>query len=129
MTPELTVLAYAGLLQVAQIIAYSLVASTQVSPKAAFGPRDKPIIVSGAVGRLSRAVDNHYSALILFTMAVVLIGLGDTSSPTTQTAAWVFLIARVLYVPAYVISFGPFRTVFWCVALGATTVMLIAGLP
>ena len=128
MTTELTVLSLAGLLQVAQFVAYSIAAATQISPKAALGPRDKPVVVTGKVARLARAMDNHYSALILFSLAVVVVTLGETSSPTTQTAAWVYLISRALYVPAYVIDAGPFRTIFWLTALGATTVMLIASL-
>ena len=128
MTPELTILALAGLLQVGQFCLYSVLANLQVPPKVALGPRDKTMELQGYAGRAGRAMDNHYSALILFTIAVTIITLSDQSTATTQTAAWVYLIARVLYVPAYLIGKGPWRSLIWFVGMAATTIMLISTL-
>ena len=41
MTPELTVLTLAALLQVLQFAAYSVAANRQVGPTVAMGPRDE----------------------------------------------------------------------------------------
>ena len=128
MTTELTILALAGLLQVGQFCLYSVLANLQVPPKVALGPRDKTMELQGYAGRAGRAMDNHYSALILFTIAVTIITLSDQSTGATQTAAWVYLIARVLYVPAYLIGKGPWRSLIWFVGIAATTIMLISTL-
>ncbi|WP_425091396.1 MAPEG family protein [Tropicimonas sp. S265A] len=128
MTPELTVLALAALLQVVQFVLYSITANLQVGPKRAMSPRDEPIHLTGAAGRLQRALNNHFEGLILFTIAVVLVTLSDQSSPVTQLCAHAYLIARILYVPAYVQGLAPWRSVIWMVGFLATVIMILATL-
>jgi uncharacterized MAPEG superfamily protein len=70
MTPELTVLALAGLVQAIQFAAFSITANLQVGPKVAMGPRDNVPTLKGTAGRLQRALNNHFEGLILFTLAV-----------------------------------------------------------
>lgn len=128
MTPELTALTLAALLQFIQFAAYSITANQQVGTKTALGPRDTPVQLSGLAGRLQRAMSNHYEALILFTIACVVVTLSGQSGPLTQTCAWIYLIARVLYVPAYAFGLSPWRSVVWFVGLLATVAMLLAAL-
>lgn len=128
MTPELTVLALAALLQVVQFVLYSVTANRQVGPKKAMSPRDEPIHLTGTAGRLQRAMNNHFEGLILFTIAVVVLTLSDQSSPLTQICAFTYLIARTLYVPAYVLGLAPWRSLIWMVGLLATVIMLVAAL-
>lgn len=128
MTPELTVLTLAALVQVAQMGAYSVAANAQVDLDTALGPRDTPVKLTGVAGRLQRAMNNHFEGLILFSIACVVTGMSGQSGGFTTACAWVYLIARVLYVPAYVFGLAPWRSVIWMVGLGATTAMLIAAL-
>ncbi|MFK5997866.1 MAG: MAPEG family protein [Rhodobacterales bacterium] len=128
MTTEITILTYAALLQVGQFVIYSIITRRQVPLEIAFGPRDTPYEVTGVAGRLKRALTNHYEALILFTIAVVVITLADQSTPTTRTCAWVYLIARVAYVPAYAFGLIPWRSLIWFIGLIATITMLLAAL-
>ncbi|TYB90216.1 MAPEG family protein [Oceaniovalibus sp. ACAM 378] len=128
MTHELTILTLAALLQVVQFALYSVAAQRQVGSKAAMGPRDRMVELTGTAGRLQRAMNNHFEGLILFTIAVVVVTTGDQSSTLTQSCATLYLIARVLYIPAYVWGLAPWRSVIWSVGLLATVVMLIAAL-
>ena len=135
MTPELTALALAALLQVAQFVLMAVPANLELGPGKTTSPRDpgrlgKPLVeqVSPMTGRLFRALDNHFEGLILFTIAVVVVTLGEASSPITQGCAWAYLIARVLYVPAYAFGLSPWRSYVWFVGFAATTTMLIAAL-
>jgi len=128
MTHELTILTLAALLQVVQFALYSVAAQRQVGSKAAMGPRDRMVELTGTAGRLQRAMNNHFEGLILFTIAVVVVTTGDQSSTLTQSCATLYLIARVLYIPAYVWGLAPWRSVIWSVGLFATVVMLIAAL-
>ena len=128
MTPELTVLALAALLQVVQFVLYSVTANLQVGPKAAMSPRDQKIELTGVAGRFQRAMNNHFEGLIFFTIAVVVVTLGDKSSPLTAACAHAYLIARILYVPAYASGAAPWRSLIWMVGFGATVTMLIAAL-
>ncbi|MEM9432896.1 MAG: MAPEG family protein [Pseudomonadota bacterium] len=128
MTTELYILTLAALLQVVQFVLYSITANMQVKPGTALGPRDKPVHLTGAAGRLQRAMSNHFEGLILFTIAVVIVTLADQSSPVTRGAAHVYLVARILYVPAYVQGLMPWRSVIWFVGFLATVTMLVAAL-
>ncbi|WP_420396877.1 MAPEG family protein [Nioella sp.] len=135
MTPELTVLALAALWQVVQIALMAIPANLELGTGKTLSPRDpdrlqKPLMdqVSLRTGRLHRAMTNHFEGLILFTIGVVVVTLGEASSPLTTTCAWVYLAARILYVPAYAFGWVPWRSVLWSVGLGATVVMLIAAL-
>ncbi len=98
-------------------------------------PRDpdrlgKPLIeqVSPRTGRLFRALNNHFEGLILFTLAVVVVTLSNQSTAVTQCAAWTYLAARVLYVPAYAFGLVPWRSAIWFVGFLATMTMIVAAL-
>ncbi|WP_282601691.1 MAPEG family protein [Paracoccus sp. PARArs4] len=130
MTPELTVLALAGLLQFGQFVAYSVEAQKTVGRRVAMGPRDdvagKPL--PGRAGRLQRALNNHFEGLIMFTLAVVVVTMGQQGSFFTALMAWIYLGARILYVPAYVLGWVPGRSLIWSVGMGATVLMILAAL-
>lgn len=128
MTPELTILTLAALLQILQFCAYSFTANQQVSRKVAFGPRDTAVELTGTAGRLKRAMNNHFEGLILFSIACIVVTLGDQSTPFTTACAWTYLCARILYVPAYALGLSPWRSLIWAVGLLATVAMLIAAL-
>ena len=135
MTPELTVLALAALLQAVQYVLMSVPANLQLGAAKTMSPRDpdrlgKPLVeqVTPATGRLFRALNNHFEGLILFTIAVVVVTLSDQSTPFTAACAWVYLTARVLYVPAYAYGLVPWRSLIWLVGWLATLAMIGASL-
>jgi len=128
MTTELTVLALAGLLQVIQFVLMAVPANIQLGPEVTGGPRDDAPVVSGMAGRLKRAMDNHFEGLILFTISVVVVTLGEQSTAYTETCAWTYLVARVLYIPAYASGIMYLRSAIWAVGFFATTAMIAAAL-
>jgi len=128
MTPELFVLTLAALLQALQFTLYSVMANLQVGPKAAMGPRDKKIDLTGGAGRLQRALNNHFEALILFTIAVVVITLGDKGTGLSAILAWTYLGARILYIPAYYFGLAPWRSLIWFVGFLSTMLMIVSAL-
>ena len=130
MTAELTALALAGLLQAGQFVLFAAPANVELTPAYTTSPRDAPPPrpMSKLTGRLQRALNNHFEGLILFTLAVVVVTLGQQSSPVTETAAWVYLAARVAYIPAYAFGWSPWRSAIWGIGFVATLIMLIAAL-
>jgi uncharacterized MAPEG superfamily protein len=130
MPPELTVLALAGLLQAAQFILFALPANLELGTGYTTSARDKPPTqpLSTTTARLQRALNNHFEGLILFTLAVVVVTLGQQSTTVTQTAAWVYLVARILYIPAYALGLRPWRSVIWATGFFATLTMIVAAL-
>lgn len=128
MAAETTALALAALLQAAQIGIAAVSLNRDVGAKWNAGPRDTQPELSAMTGRLRRAVNNHFEGLILFTIAVVVVTLSDAGSPLTVLCAWLYLAARVLYVPAYALGWSPWRSVIWGVGFVATMMMIVAGL-
>ncbi|KPQ19452.1 MAG: putative conserved protein, MAPEG superfamily [Rhodobacteraceae bacterium HLUCCA24] len=128
MTPELTVLALAVLLQAVQLSIYSVLGQKAAGTAAALKPRDEPIPLPGIAGRAKRALDNHFEGLILFTAAVAVVTLSDQSTPFTAAMAWLYLAARLLYVPAYLFGWVPWRSLIWAAGFLATLAMILAAL-
>jgi len=131
MTPELTALTLAALLQVVQFILLSVPANLELGPARTLTPRDKGGLeaqLSLRTARLYRALNNHFEGLILFTIACVVVTLGEASSPFTAACAYIYLAARVLYIPAYAFGWVPWRSIIWAAGFTATVLMLIAAL-
>ncbi|MEB8388638.1 MAPEG family protein [Rhodobacteraceae bacterium KMM 6894] len=135
MTPELTALTVAALLQVVQFLLLSITANLELGPGKTMSPRDRARLggaledqVSVGTARLFRAFNNHFEGLILFAIACVVISVSGQSTSVTAVCAVVYLVARVLYVPAYYFGWVPWRSVIWFAGFGATVVMLIAAL-
>lgn len=130
MSPELTALAFAGLLQAVQFTVFAIPANLELGTGYTTSPRDRAPSrqMSNLTGRLQRALDNHFEGLILFTLAVVVVTLGNQSSHVTQTAAWTYLGARILYIPAYAFGWRPWRSAIWGIGFFATLTMIVASL-
>ena len=135
MTQELIVLTLAGLLQVVQLALYAVPATMELGVGKTMSPRDperlpKPLLeqVSTRTGRLSRAYQNHNEGLLLFAIAALVIAVSDQSSWFTATCAWIYLIARLVYVPAYANGWVPGRSILFGIGWLATILMLLAAL-
>jgi uncharacterized MAPEG superfamily protein len=128
MTPELTALALAVLLQAVQLSIYSILGQKAAGTRAALRPRDEPIALTGQAGRAKRAMDNHFEGLILFTAAVLVVTASGNATPFTAACAWTYLAARVLYVPAYLFGWVPWRSLIWAAGFLATLAMVLAAL-
>ncbi|WP_438991177.1 MAPEG family protein [Lentibacter sp.] len=130
MTPELTALALAALLQLGQFVLYAIPANLELGPGYTMSARDRPPSreMSPTTARLGRALSNHFESLILFTIAVLVVTLGQAASPLTAACAWAYLAARVAYVPAYAYGLRPWRSLIWAIGFFATLLMLFAAL-
>lgn len=90
----------------------------------ALGPRDDQPPLTRLGGRAARALANMQEALPVFlTLALLnlILGTGDLA----VTGATVFLVARVLYVPAYLAGITGVRTLIWLASLVGLVLMLI----
>lgn len=135
MSVELSVLALAALLQVVQIALMAVPANLELGVAKTLSPRDPEKLggslesqVSVQTGRLYRAMNNHFEALLLFAIAVFVVTASGQSSDFTQWCAGIYLAARVLYIPAYVMAWVPWRSVIWSAGLLATVFMLLSAL-
>ena len=127
MTPELTALTLAALLQAVQYMLYALPANLELGARYTSGTRDAPPAqpLSKRTARLGRALNNHFEGLILFGIAATVITLSDQSSPLTAACSYLYLAARILYIPAYAYGLNPWRSLIW--ALGFISTLVILG--
>ena len=88
LTPELTVLGLAAILQAVQIAIAAWSMNRDGLSKWNAGPRDAQPDFSPLTARLRRAVDNHFEALAFFIIAVVLVQSTGSNSRLTATCAW-----------------------------------------
>jgi len=130
MTPELTALTLAALLQAVQYLLYAIPANLELGPGYTTSPRDHDPTspMSDGTARLGRALSNHFEGLILFTIACVTVTLSDQSTPVTAACAYTYLAARIAYIPAYYFGLRPWRSLIWAVGFLATVLMLLAAL-
>jgi uncharacterized MAPEG superfamily protein len=135
MTPELTALTLAALLQVVQFVLLSVPANLELGPTKTASPRDRDRMggsleeqLSTKTARLLRALNNHFEGLILFGIACTVITMSGQSTGFTAACAWTYLGARVLYIPAYYFGWAPWRSLIWFVGFTATTLILLAAL-
>ena len=130
MTPELTVLVLAALLQLLQFVLYAVPANLELGPGYTMSARDREPsrALSERTARLGRAFDNHFEALVLFGIAAGVLAISGQGNTLTAVCAWIYLAARIAYVPAYAMGLRPHRSIIWAVGLLATTVMLFAAL-
>ncbi len=135
MTPELTALTLAALLQVLQFGLMSVAANVDLGPSKTMSPRDQSRLggslqdqMSDKPARLFRAFNNHFEGLILFSIACLVIHTTGQSSGFTTFCAFAYLAARVAYIPAYYFGLAPGRSLIWFVGFLSTVLMLIAAL-
>jgi uncharacterized MAPEG superfamily protein len=89
------------------------------------GNRDKAPEMSVIAGRLDRAKNNMLEALPVFLgLALLAVAKGRDTSEMTH-AALVFLIARVVYVPAYMSGIPVLRSIVWLVGVASLAVMAL----
>ena len=89
------------------------------------GNRDNQPELSVVAGRLDRAKNNMQEALPIF-LALALLALirGRDTSEVTRAAS-IFLVARVVYVPAYVSGVPMLRSLAWLVGVAGLLMMAL----
>jgi uncharacterized MAPEG superfamily protein len=128
MQTELEILAIYGLLVALTVILQTLGTFQQLGMGYLISSRDEHRTVQGIAARLERAMHNSITALVLFAPAVLLLDAKQAFTPYTLTAAKVFLLARIVYLPAYAFRITGLRTLAWLGGFAATVVLYLTAL-
>ena len=125
MTGDLWALVAAMLLAVVQLTLSSVLTLRQLGGVWVAGPRDQPREVTGLSGRFVRAHRNLLEIFPQFVAALFLVHAADAVGSLSTIGAWLFVIARLLYVPAY--AFGPvgLRPICWLAAQAGIFVIMV----
>ena len=96
-----------------------------VNPKLLLGNRDNLPEQSVVSARLGRAKNNMMEALPIFLGLALLALIKDGDVGDANTGALVFLIMRILYVPAYASGIRSVRSLIWTVSMLALGMMAL----
>lgn len=121
---ELKALAVAALLQMVHMVFFAIKVNLEVGPEKTLSTRDTPISLSHSSGRLSRALNNHFEGLILFSIATVTVTLMQKTTEATAISSVLYCLARLIYIPAYYYSWVPLRSIVWMIGWAATLFIL-----
>ena len=127
MTPELTYLAYFGLLVIATLLVQVLAAMLQVGLPTLAGNREG-LVLTGLAFRLERAANNSLLALALVAPAVIMVHLTKQSPELAAQTMLVFLLARIAYVVLYALGIAWFRTLAWLMGFACTALLYAKAL-
>jgi uncharacterized MAPEG superfamily protein len=116
MTGDLWALAAAILLATVQLTISSVLTLRQLGGAWVAGPRDEPREVTGLSGRFVRAHRNLREIFPQFVAALFLVHAAHTAGSLSAVGAWVFVIGRLLYVPAYAFAPMGIRPICWLIA-------------
>ena len=125
MATEILVLALAGFLLLAHIMLAIRLKTQQYGTDWNMGARDGELPpLNPVAGRLERARDNFMETLPLAVIGLFGVVLADKANAITAAAGWIWLAARVIYLPLYWTGVPKVRTLVWGVSLLALLTIL-----
>jgi uncharacterized MAPEG superfamily protein len=116
MTADLWALVAAMLLAAVQLTLASVLTLRQLGGVWVAGPRDEPREVTGVSGRFVRAHRNLLEIFPQFVAALFLVHAAHAVGSLSTIGAWLFVIARLLYVTAYAFAPAGVRPICWLAA-------------
>ena len=129
MTTELTLLAWTLVLALVQILLPSTLRTQETGPAYNMSARDGAAPPPRPVtARLQRAQANLFETLPLFAAAVLIAHVVGSEGALTLWGCWLYLLARIVYVPLYAAGIPVLRTLVWLVSLVGLVLILLAVL-
>ena len=118
MAVELTILAWSMVLLLVHIFAAAHFKTKQYGPRWNMGARDEKLPpLHPLAGRLTRAQANFQETLPIVIVALLGVVLAGRTSDTTALGAWIWLGARLAYLPVYALGIPMIRTLIFLVSL------------
>jgi uncharacterized MAPEG superfamily protein len=119
---ELACLELSVLLWLAHVLVQAFAGNAEFGLEYLLSPRDgQPPAKGVACGRATRALNNYIESLVPFVaLALALVATGKAGG----LGATIWIIARILYLPSYVMGVTYVRTALWGIsAVGLLTML------
>jgi uncharacterized MAPEG superfamily protein len=129
MTTELTLLAWTLVLALVQIMLTANLRTAETgiqynaSARDGEAPPPRPV-----TARLQRAQANLFETLPLFIGAVLIAHVSGSEGDLTLWGCWMYLVARIIYIPLYATGIPYVRSLVWLVSLAGLIMVLAAVL-
>lgn len=118
MKPEYIALALASILGILQLLIAHSAAVRQRGMRWNMSSREETsTALTGQAGRLDRAFQNFKETFPLFLASVVLVTFAGKDNQVSQISAFIYVIARVIYVPVYAFGIVGLRSLIWAISL------------
>ena len=121
--------AWSTVLLLLHIVLQAVLATRELGPVWNAGPRDDGKAPQGAIaGRAARALGNFRETYPAFIALAVVLALKGDPSGWGMAGAWIWAIARMVYIPLYLAGIPVIRSLVWTVSSAGLAVMFIAAI-
>lgn len=118
MPVELRIAAFGAVLLLIHIVVATQLKNRQYGAKWNTGPRDEPVPPAGPLaGRMVRAQTNFLETFPIAIVALLGVVIAGRTSATTALGGWIWLGARVVYIPLYWAGVPVVRTLAWTASI------------
>ena len=118
MTLEIRILALSALLIVIHVFVAIRFKTAQYGRSWNIGARDEALPPANAMtGRTKRAQANFQETFPIAIVALLGVVLAGKTSPTSALGGWIWLGARVVYLPLYMAGIRVVRTIVWAISI------------
>ena len=125
MTADLYALVATLALAMLQLAMASILTLRQLGGAWVLSPRDEQKSAEGLAGRIVRAHRNLLEIIPQFLAALFVVHAANAVGILASVGAWLFFVARCLYVPAYAIGPAGARPACWLAAQLGIVLILI----
>jgi len=128
MSTELILLSCTLLLALVQIMLSAVLRTRETGAAYNTGPRDTDGPPFGVLtGRMLRAQKNLFETLPLFIAAVLIVTLSKGENIYSLLGCWLYLLARIAYVPLYAAGIPVIRSLCWLISIFGLLLVMIAN--
>lgn len=120
MSIEVSVAVVTALFTLLLVLAFAMGAIGPMGMKTIMGNRENVPAMTGWVGRAQRAHANAVENLLPFAVIAIAVQLANVSNGLSQTAALIFLVARLIHGITYFAGVQGARTLAWNAGFAAT---------
>jgi uncharacterized MAPEG superfamily protein len=114
---EIKILALGALLLFVHIFTATRFKTAQYGRSWNVGARDEALPAENVMtGRTMRAQANFLETFPIAIVALLGVVIAGKTSPTTALGGWIWLGARVVYLPLYAIGVPVIRTIVWTIS-------------
>ena len=129
-SPEMQILFCAAALGIVQLLLSVVLSLAGRGLPWGIGPRDEGWPALGKIGgRVERAWKNFIETFPLFAAAILMVHALNMQTATSALGAQIYIWARVIYLPAYVINISGTRTLLWTASLVGIVMVMAAIWP
>lgn len=125
MTTELIVLAWGCVLGLVHVFIAVRFKTRQYGTKWNVGARDEALAPpQPIVGRLARAQANFFETFPIYAAAALIVSITLVNDRSSAVGAWVWLIARAVYLPLYAAGVPVARTIVFLASIVGIAMVL-----